>query len=74
VNYIHYFAAHNLNFYAFIAWKHQQSARRTNDVDEYFRYIREPPVPHSHIKQGACSWGLEERQQRLYPNLSKMAP
>jgi len=30
-------------------------------------------VPHSHIKQGACSWWLEERQQRLYPNLAKMA-
>jgi hypothetical protein len=48
-------------------------ARRANDIDEYFRYIREPLVPYSHIKQGACSWWLEERQQRLYPNLSKMA-
>ena len=58
---------------AFITWKHQQSARRADDVDEYFCYIREPPVPHGHIKQRACSWWLEERQQRLYPNLSKMA-
>jgi hypothetical protein len=58
---------------AFITWKHQQSARRADDVDEYFRYIREPPVPHGHIKQGAYTWWLEERQQRLYPNLSKMA-
>jgi len=41
---------------AFISWKHQQSARRADDVDEYFRYIREPPVPNSYIKQGACSW------------------
>jgi hypothetical protein len=57
----------------FITWKHQQSARRADNTDEYFRYIREPPVPQDHIKQGACSWWLEERQQRLYPNLSKMA-
>lgn len=57
----------------FITWKHQQSARRADNTDEYFRYIREPPVPHDHIKQGAYSWWLEERQQRLYPNLSKMA-
>jgi hypothetical protein len=57
---------------AFITWKHQKSARRADD-DEYFRYIREPPVPQGHIKQGACSWWLEERQQRLYPNLAKMA-
>jgi len=33
----------------------------------------EPPVPQDHIKQGACSWWLKERQRRLYPNLSKMA-
>jgi hypothetical protein len=58
---------------AFATWKQQQSARRADHVDEYIRYIREPPVPHDHIKQGACSWWLEERQQRLYPNLSKMA-
>jgi hAT family C-terminal dimerisation region len=57
----------------FITWKHQQSARRADNTDEYFRYIREPPVPQDHIKQGAYSWWLEERQQRLYPNLSKMA-
>jgi hypothetical protein len=57
----------------FITWKHQQSARRADNTDEYFRYIREPPVPQDHIKQGACSWWLEERQRRLYPNLSKMA-
>jgi hypothetical protein len=30
-------------------------------------------VPHGHIDQGLYSWWLEERQQRLYPNLSKMA-
>jgi hypothetical protein len=24
---------------AFITWKHQQLARRANDIDEYFRYI-----------------------------------
>ena len=58
---------------AFTTWKQQKSGRRADHVDEYFRYIREPPVPHDHIKQGACSWWLEERQQRLYPNLSKMA-
>jgi hypothetical protein len=58
---------------AFTTWKQQKSGRRADHVDEYFRYIREPPVPHDHIKQGACSWWLEERQQRLYPNLCKMA-
>jgi hypothetical protein len=58
---------------AFITWKHQKSAGRADDVDEYFRYIREPPVPQGHIKQGAYSWWLEARQQRLYPNLAKMA-
>jgi hypothetical protein len=40
---------------AFISWKYQQSARRADNIDEYFRYIREPPVPHSYIKQGVCS-------------------
>ena len=30
-------------------------------------------MPHGYIKQGVCSWWLEERQQRLYPNLAKMA-
>ena len=58
---------------ALTTWKQQKSGRRTDYVDEYFRYIREPPISHDHIKQGACSWWLEERQQRLYPNLSKMA-
>jgi hypothetical protein len=58
---------------AFATWKQQKSARRADHVDEYIRYIREPPVPQDHIKQGACSWWLEERQQRLYPNLSRMA-
>jgi hypothetical protein len=62
-----------LNQNGFITWKRQQSARRADNTDEYFRYIREPPVPQDHIKQGACSWWLEERQQQLYPNLSKMA-
>ena len=59
----------------FSTWKQQQSGRRADHMDEYFRYIREPPIPHDHIKggRGACSWWLEERQQRLYPNLSKMA-
>jgi hypothetical protein len=47
--------------------------RRANDVDEYYRYIREPLVPHSHIQQGVYTWWLEERQQRLYSNLSRMA-
>jgi hypothetical protein len=58
---------------AFTTWKQQKSNRRADHTDEYFRYIREPPIPHDHIKQGACSWWLEERQQRLYPNLSRMA-
>ena len=59
---------------AFTTWKQQKSGRRADHTDEYFRYIREPPIPHDHIKQGgACSWWLEDRQQRLYPNLSKMA-
>ena len=59
---------------AFTTWKQQKSAMRADHIDEYARYIREPPVPQDHIKQGgACSWWLEERQQRLYPNLSKMA-
>ena len=58
---------------AFTAWKQQKSARRADYIDEYARYSREPPVPQDHIKQGACSWWLEERQQRLYPNLSRMA-
>ena len=59
---------------AFTTWKQQKSARRADNIDEYARYIREPPVPQDHMKQGgACSWWLEERQQRLYPNLSKMA-
>jgi hypothetical protein len=62
-----------LNQNVFITCKHQQSARRADNTDEYFRYIREPPVPQDHIKHGACSWWLKERQQRLYPNLSKMA-
>jgi hypothetical protein len=30
-------------------------------------------VPYSYVKQSACSWWLEERQQRLYPNLAKIA-
>jgi len=58
---------------AFTTWKQQKSGRRADHIDEYFRYIREPPVPQDHIKQGTCFWWLEERQQRLYPNLSKMA-
>jgi hypothetical protein len=58
---------------AFTTWKQQKSGRRADYIDEYFRYIREPPIPHDHIKGGACSWWLEERQQRLYPNLYKMA-
>jgi hypothetical protein len=58
---------------AFTTWKQQKSARRADHIDEYARYTREPPVPQDHIKQGACSWWLEERQQRLYPNLSRMA-
>jgi hypothetical protein len=57
----------------FTTWKHQKSAIRDDHVDEYHRYIREPPTPQDHIKQGARAWWLEERQQRLYPNLSKMA-
>jgi hypothetical protein len=59
----------------FTSWKQQKSGRRADHIDEYFRYIREPPIPHDHIKggRGACSWWLEERQQRLYPNLSRMA-
>lgn len=57
----------------FVTWKKQKSTKRADDIDEYFRYIREPPVPQDHIKQGVLSWWLEERQQRLYPNLSKMA-
>jgi hypothetical protein len=56
-----------------MTWKRQQSARRANNVDEYYRYIREPPVPHSHIQQGVYTWWLEEHQQLLYPNLSRMA-
>jgi hypothetical protein len=58
---------------AFTTWKQQKSGRRADYIDEYFRYIREPPIPHDHIKGGVCSWWLEERQQRLYPNLYKMA-
>ena len=58
---------------AFTTWKQQQSARRADHIDEYARYTREPLVPQDYIKQGACSWWLEERQQRLYPNLSRMA-
>ena len=40
-----------------------------------FDISESPQFPHDHIKgdKGACSWWLEERQQRLYPNLSKMA-
>ncbi|KAK9326664.1 hypothetical protein V1520DRAFT_350826 [Lipomyces starkeyi] len=49
----------------FTIWKLQKSARRADYVDEYVRHIREPPVPQDHIKQGARSWWLEERQQRL---------
>ena len=44
-----------LNQNVSITWKHQQSARRADNTDEYFRYIREPPVPQDHIKQGTCS-------------------
>jgi hypothetical protein len=41
---------------AFTTWKQQKSGRRADYTDEYFRYIREPPIPHDHIKQGgACS-------------------
>jgi hypothetical protein len=58
----------------FTTWKQQKSGRRADYIDEYFRYIREPPIPHDYIKGGGVySWWLEERQQRLYPNLSKMA-
>jgi hypothetical protein len=48
----------------FTSWKQQKSGRRADHIDEYFRYIREPPIPHDHIKggRGACSWWLEERQ------------
>src|ERR1700709_1148556 len=40
-----------------------------------FDISESPQFPHDHIKgdKGACSWWLEERQQRLYPNLSKIA-
>jgi hypothetical protein len=44
--------AKELDQNAFITWKHQQLARRANDVDEYYRYIREPLVPYSYIQQG----------------------
>jgi hypothetical protein len=41
----------------FTTWKQQKSGRRADHIDEYFRYIREPPIPHDHIKggRGACS-------------------
>ena len=29
-------------------------------------------MPYGNIDQGLYSWWLEERQQRLYPNLSKI--
>jgi hypothetical protein len=45
----------------FTTWKQQKSARRADHINKYARYIREPPVPQDHIKQGAYSWWLEER-------------
>ena len=58
---------------AFTAWKQQKSGKGASNIDEYARYIREPLIPQDYIKNRACSQWLEERQQRLYPNLSQMA-
>jgi hypothetical protein len=40
----------------FTAWKCHKSVNRADQVDEYYRYIREPPIPQDYIKQGARAW------------------